>query len=136
MKYRALSNFNDYVDFEVEKVDDIRDWAINFLDLSKSWSIYKLLTYDEAVSEYSITEPYIYEMYDDGTKELWDTHCDTECGVFGVEVEVLKAADMKPSKYLYGKMYGKDLMTRDIRRVDDCLKAVKWYEDKLKEIMQ
>jgi len=88
MKYRALSNFNDYVDFEVEKADDIRDWVINHLDLSKSWAIYKLLNYNEAVSEYLITEPDIYEMYEDGTKELWCTAYATECELLGVEVKL------------------------------------------------
>ena len=29
LKYRALSNFNDYVDFEVENIENIRDWVIN-----------------------------------------------------------------------------------------------------------
>ena len=91
MKYRALSNFNDYVDFEVEKVENIRDWVINHLDLSESWAIYKLLNYHEAVSEYLIVEPDIYEMYEDGTKEIWNTYYVPECKVFGIEVEVLKA---------------------------------------------
>jgi len=70
---------------------------------------------------------------------------------------------MKDSEYLYGNSYDKefmqqhkevfeqcamwaqetatelmkkDLMNRDMRRVNACLKAVKWNESKLKEMTQ
>ena len=70
---------------------------------------------------------------------------------------------MKDSEYLYGNSYDKEfmqqhkavfeqcaiwaqgtatelmkeeLMTRDMRRVNTCLKAVKWNESKLKEMTQ
>jgi len=70
---------------------------------------------------------------------------------------------MKDSEYLYGNSYNKefmqqhkavfeqcaiwgqetatelmnvDLLNRDMRRVNACLKAVKWNEGKLKEISQ